>query len=216
MRRLFSTALALAALGFSQSGAQAQNLLVNGSFEDPGGTVNGTPGLAPGSGAIPGWLVTDAEIAWVENGAFNVFASDGARCLDLSGYHDSAPYGGIAQLVPTQPNAVYRLTVDLGSNGAGNNVSLLAFVGAASTNFTFVHSADAAQEWGTFSFDFTATSASTTVSFTGLSSVAGNNLGLDNASLTYLSGGASAPEPGSLALLLLTGAIAMVRRRRAS
>jgi hypothetical protein len=192
-------ALALtAALTALPRAAHAQNLLTNGSFE---GVAVGSPGLNPGSTTIMGWTVVTAEIAWIANGDFGIIASEGQRALDLSGYHDSFPYGGVTQDLSTFVGATYNLSFDLGSIVAGNNVSLRAAASSASQDFLFTRTGSGGeQQWGRFSLDFVATSTTTAITLTGLSSVTNNNIGLDNASVTLVS--AAAPEPSALALLL--------------
>lgn len=207
MKQRIAMTLALGVLAFTQSAATAQNLLLNGSFEDPSGTVVGTPSLSVGSTAIPSWTVVNQEIAWVFNGNFGITPSEGLRSLDLAGYHDFDPFGGVTQTISTQVNALYRLSFDLGTF-AGSSIQ----VNAGATTANFVHTLVGIQEWQTFSVNFTASSVSTAITLTGLSSVGNNYIGLDNASVIYLSGGSSAPEPGSIALFTTGGLIWIIRR----
>ena len=208
MKQLISMTLALSVFVFTQGVATAQNLLLNGGFEDPSGTVVGTPSLLVGDTSIPSWTVVNQETAWIFSGNFGIFPSEGLRSLDLSGYHDSAPFGGVTQTIPTQVNALYRLSFDLGAF-SGSSVR----VNAGTTTADFVHTLFGIQHWQTFSFDFTASSTSTAITLTGLSSAANNYIGLDNASVTFLSA-SSAPEPGSVVLFTVGGLIWLVRRRR--
>ena len=92
--------LAGAQLVIAASSAQA-NLLTNGSFEsgpNPGVLL----ALAPGSTAMPGWVVTRAGVdyagsAWT--------AAQGLRSVALNG----PGIGGIAQTISTLPNARYSV-----------------------------------------------------------------------------------------------------------
>jgi hypothetical protein len=87
-------------------------------------------------------------------------------------------------------------------------VSILVSAGSASTTFTSTPSV--LNGWETFTFDFIATSANTTLSLTG--EVAGNQdqkyIGLDNVSIVPI------PEPGTFALFAGSGLVVLVGRRR--
>jgi choice-of-anchor C domain-containing protein len=88
----------------------ANNLLVNGSFED-GPAVGAFLPLDEGSTAIPGWTVIGGQIDYLET---HWKASDGLRSLDL---HGSPGYGGVAQAFDTVKGRRYRLTFALSSSG---------------------------------------------------------------------------------------------------
>lgn len=176
--------------------APASNLLadlvVNGSFENncsnsfvPDG--QGVMGLAPGSVAIPGWTVTGAELAWGLNGnGFGSRTPFGTLFLDLTGYHDALPYGGITQTLPTVPGEPYRLSFALGTDQSVSAfqgpVSVRVQVGEASESFTFTPAGEGNQ-WEKFAMNFTATSAVTPLTFTGIASFGGKYIGLDNVSV---------------------------------
>lgn len=168
------------------------DLVVNGSFENdcsntfvPNG--HGVMALTPGSTAIPGWTTTGAEIAWGMNGnAFGSGSSFGALFLDLTGYHDAPPYGGVTQNLATEAGGHYRLTFAVGSDedvGAYRGpMSILATVGERSESFTFNPTGEGNQ-WETFTMTFVATTSSTPLTLTGMSSFGGAYLGLDRVSV---------------------------------
>lgn len=176
----------------SQAGPRtAQELIVNGSFENTQGTfvrdAFGLMSLPPASAAIPGWTTTTAELAWVDNTNTFGAATPYGRCsLELTGYHDGWPYGGLTQTIPTVPGQGYRLSLSLGSNqdypNAGGQKSVTVCAGSSSTNFTFTPTASTGNQWETFSFGFVASSASTVVTIGGLIAN-GVYLGLDNVSV---------------------------------
>jgi hypothetical protein len=173
------------------TGNWGRNLLTNGSFES--GTFAGVSewiSLAPGSTAIDGWTTFNAELAWgtTPNSA-NIIASDGVRFLDLTGYHDRSPYGGVTQTVATTMGNRYRLSFDLGTQEEDPRyrgpVSALATAGVITIPFTF-NPSGAGNQWHTFSFDFTALSVTTPISILGTRSVGGDYIGLDRVSVTEL------------------------------
>lgn len=193
--RSWQVLLAVAAVSIAYSSpASAANLLVNGSFENTGGTFADEGGgvmnstLTPGSGLVPGWTVTNAQLGWVSNAnTFGISTPYGAYSLDLTGSHDDSSYAGVTQTIVTTPGVKYRLTLSLGADQShpvnGGTKSVQVTTGASSTSFTFVPSGTGSQ-WGSFSFDFTASSTSTPIAIVGASAGSGSQyLGLDNASV---------------------------------
>lgn len=172
-------------------GTHDGELIVNGSFENTAGTFQGDGfglmSLAPGSEAIPGWTTTTAELAWVVNGnSYDGGSADGALFLDLTGYHDAPPYGGITQLLATVPGQTYRLSFALGSHEGRSNfrgpMEVAVDLGALRQVFIF-EASGAGRQWGTFTWDFTADSATTPLGFQGVASEGGAYLGLDDISV---------------------------------
>src|SRR5690349_7006660 len=102
------------------------NLLVNGSFEIgfpalPNHPGDNTESLAVGSTEITGWTVINGEIAWINTvpvNAFGLAPTDGSKLLDLTGYHDSVPYGGVSQTVATIQGLDYTPSIDVLQNPA--------------------------------------------------------------------------------------------------
>ena len=196
-------------------GQSAEAQLVNGSFET-GAYVfdgNGADSLPSGSGVITGWTTISNELAVINNANnFGITAQNGTFSLDLTGYHDGAPYGGIQQAVNTVSGQNYTLSFFLGAVGNASSVSVDTGVGAPQT---FTNPGTGAF-WVVQTESFTA-SGPTLLKFTGTTASNGNYIGLDNITLTG-SFVAATPEPGSLALLgtsgiSLAGLLASRRRR---
>ena len=188
----------------------------NGGFELGAFDVNDPDhvlSLQPGSTAITGWTVISAETAWGRNDNPYVGpgATEGTLFLDLTGFHDSLPYGGVSQTFDTTPGQSLVLGFDLisleGSAVYRGPVSVSATAGNTTQTFTFASPLPVTGlQHQRFTMPFTATGTSTTVSFTGTLATGGQFLGLDNVTI---------PEPASLAVLLTAaGAGSVVRRRR--
>jgi hypothetical protein len=175
--------------------AQGLNLIQNGSFENTNGTFidngQGAMSLNPSSSVIPNWITINAEMAWVSN-SFPYFSTPpttpfGAFYLDLTGYHDSSPYGGVAQSINTTIGQQYNLSFYLGTtNFYPGPISVVSTTGSSNQTFAYNPSGSGSQ-WGKFNYDFTATSSSTTISFLGTSTANTFYIGLDNVSVTPLS-----------------------------
>ncbi|MES2462454.1 MAG: DUF642 domain-containing protein [Armatimonadota bacterium] len=221
--RVFFASAVLAGTLLTVPSAQAQ--LVNGSFEtgtfsgsNPQGAADSTQ-LQNGATSITGWTVVD-ELAWHGPTApYGISASNGGRYLDLTGYSDNQPHGGVQQVLALTVGNSYRLSFDIGYSqlysGTPTGVTVTS-TGAGSQTFNYSGVTNVNSGWQTFAYDFTATSAATTILLRGSAGSAGNYIGLDNVALAVTgTGGAAAPEPGSLALLLpVLGAVGMVVRRR--
>lgn len=167
------------------------DLLVNGSFEDTQNTfvpdASGVHSLAGDSTVIPGWTVVAAETAWVSNN--NVYggeAIEGSMFLDLTGYHDSRPYGGVAQWADTKPGQQYRFSLALGSfegtSAYRGPVTATVSLGDEVQSFT-LNPPGAGNQWSTFTSEFTATASATPIAIVGRASGGGQYLGLDNVSV---------------------------------
>lgn len=173
------------------------NLITNGSFESP--TSNGIPSLSIGSTYLTGWTVINAEIAQ-EGPAFpTINSSNGNYSLDLTGYHDSAPYGGVEQVIATIPFAVYNISFDVGALSGTSAVQVLV---SNLLNTGFSTSASEGVVWTTFTSIFTALSPTTTIDLIGTqSSWNGVYIGLDNVIVELDHQPNQIPEPTSIALL---------------
>jgi len=199
--------------------ASADAGLLNGSFEDGAFVAdgNGAMSLFPGDTSITGWTVSTSELAWITTpNNFSLVASDGVFSLDLAGYDDAAPYGGVEQSVTTTIGNEYLLTFDLGTFGTGTIASILVTAGGTSDTLSATATI-AGTEWHAQSFSFVATSTNTLLSLVG-TTASGNGIyiGLDNLLLTDQGPAQAVPEPASLTLLGL-GTIALIgaaRRRR--
>ena len=82
----------------------AENLLVNGSFEE-GIEPKRYTSLGPGSEAIKGWKVTRGFIDY--QGTF-LAAAEGKRSIDL---HGTPGLGGVQQTFATKKGAKYRVSL---------------------------------------------------------------------------------------------------------
>lgn len=171
--------------------ADTGELIVNGSFENVSNTFVGDSfglmSLPAGSVSIPGWTTTTAELAWVNNtNSFGAGTPFGVFSLELTGYHDGQPYGGVSQTISTTPGQKYRLALALGSNadypGAGGPKAISVCVGSTGVVFTMTPTNSTGNQWSTFNFNFTANSTSTVVAISGLIA-SGVYLGLDNVSV---------------------------------
>jgi len=202
-------------VGLSASRADAA-AFTNGSFElgqyDDAVANGHVMSLPVGSSAITGWTVVSGELGWGRND--NAFipgsATNGNFLLDLTGFHDAAPYGGVTQTVYTTPGSVYTLGFDLITQQSDfryrGPVGLQVSAGLVSIFPLFTPIASSGIQSTHVTFDFLATGATTPITFQG--TLANQFLGLDNVTLTL------APEPASLALVLL-GAPMLIGRRRA-
>ena len=211
----FLAIAALCSAGLACSAAGAQNLLVNGSFEQfnadhpfaPGG--DDTQQFLPGSTGILGWTVTSGtDIALTgPTNPYGDFASDGNYSLDLTGYADGNPFGGVSQTIATVVGQHYRLTFDLGNNVRyeNENFGSILLASAGSTSQTFTNLAYdpnlQVETWATETLDFVATGSSTLITLHGGASGAQQAaIGLDNVRVEAIAGGV--PEPASWALML--------------
>jgi len=206
------------------SPASAAVLIVNGGFEDATGFVGdgvGGMGLGVGATTLTGWTVITDAITWFGANPYGLTGSGGStRFLDLSGYTEGAPFGGVTQTVATSIGAEYRLTFDLGSHFMyGIPAKIRATVGGVAQTFT--SSVIAGNAWETQTFDFTATSTSTVIDFLAVGGL--NYIGLDNVALVRTSPepppplGGGIPEPAVWAMLIMgfwaVGAAVRTQRR---
>ncbi|MGD0085958.1 MAG: DUF642 domain-containing protein [Verrucomicrobiota bacterium] len=172
-------------------------ILVNGSFE---AATNAATldyiSLNPGSTNIPGWTTTNAELTWdgAANGLTPVLtAAQGYDFLDLSGVHDTFPYGAVFQTMTTTIGQQYQVSFELGSDKYYDSYytgTFIAPVVAVALNGVVVFSATnnfptLYNYWQTWSFDFTASATSTTLRLTGANTAAQiAYIGLDNVMVT--------------------------------
>jgi choice-of-anchor C domain-containing protein len=170
-RSTWMLAAAVALFCITPAWASPVNLLVNGSFED--GSYDQTQPsfntLDTGSTAITGWTVTGGSIDWI--GSYWQPANDGgSKSLDMNGL---VP-GTIEQIFSTVSGQSYHVSFDISGNPAGGpdvkTLVSIASPGGSSNTFSFDITAQGKNslgdmKWQTKTFDFQATSASTTISF---------------------------------------------------
>ncbi|HEU5115530.1 MAG TPA: DUF642 domain-containing protein, partial [Isosphaeraceae bacterium] len=141
MRKPLFATLSLIVVGLAASSPACADF-ANGSFEN--GTyvfdAQGADSLAPGSTAITGWTTFGGELAVIQNvNSFGISTPFGSHFLDLTGYHDASPYGGVQQSIATVPNVSYNLSLYLGVNdtvGANGPISVQVTAGANSTTLS--------------------------------------------------------------------------------
>ena len=198
------TGLVVSAITFSlatANSAQAFDLITNGSFEDTQGTFVANAGtgymsLNTGSTVIPGWTITNQEILWANNSNVEGFATPyGSSFLDLTGSSGHPfTYAGVTQSINTTVGQQYTLSLSLGVKSPFYSGPMSVTATAGSSNQTFTYNpSGSGNQWGIFSFDFTATNISTPISILGISSANQSYFGLDNVSVT--SNSQPVPEP---------------------
>jgi choice-of-anchor C domain-containing protein len=113
---LFSLLVLATNLALSPQNASAQNLIVNGSFEEPGGVETWLVfGAGPG---LPGWTV---ESGTVEIVGTYWQAAEGSQSLDLNGIYEEI--GTIYQDVPTLAGQRYKVRFAYAGNvGCGPTI----------------------------------------------------------------------------------------------
>ena len=192
----FLFTILIGSTSFLVSDGQAQNLILNGSFESPGTFGNAGVGreqyLAP-STAITGWTVAGTGDVFLHKSpdigtdplagsTFN-FAQNGNVYLDLSG--SGAPHATIYQDFPTTPLVTYTLSFYIGAAldpGQTINVQLTGVGSLLNTNLT-PNAAGTNINWVVESFTFTADSNTTRLSFQDTSTADDNASFVDSVSV---------------------------------
>ena len=159
--------LALALVGAAGS-ATAANLLVNGSFEQPGCSDSCILDTTAKANFITGWttFLSGAEYFNVRASIPGSAAAEGAVIVDLA--NNVYGNGGIQQNFATVVGAKYRLTFSLGNSvyasRSGDGVVQVKVAGQTAT-FNTPTVKGGVVEWNTVTYDFTATTAQTTLAF---------------------------------------------------
>lgn len=190
MRKLL---LGLAATSSFGSAANAATI-VNGGFETGVSPGNFTT-LANGSPGINGWSVGGASIDYIGT-YWNAY--EGTRSVDLAGSGN----GSISQVIATVVNQMYNVSFWVARNPAGGVTPRNGFVdvGGAPTLISFGNNGTTVTNmgWELRNFAFTASSASTTLTFSSDPATSGSNFGmaLDNVMI------AAVPEPATWLMML--------------
>jgi choice-of-anchor C domain-containing protein len=150
-------------------------LLANGNFEDGPVIPLANPVLAvsPGNVVLNGWSVSDGIVCIVTDNYWVPLSGHRSVCLsDMRPGSTSTVPGSLEQSFASAPGAVYRLTFWMsGEPFSTPTLKHLRVTAASATqDFTFDNTLawhwDMA--WAIHTLDFTASSASTTVRFSGL------------------------------------------------
>jgi MYXO-CTERM domain-containing protein len=199
-------AAALAVVLFGAGGAQANNLVVNGSFELPALTTQNFVHIPAGSSFLTGWTVTSsttgAGVDLVNARTFGAnYAFHGFQGLDMAG---TPGPGTISQVVSVVPGFPYTLSFAVSSNGGPFTNALTVFFDGQDLG-TF--NTPAFGTWQVITLSVTPTNAQAQLQFRGNR---GGNTGalLDDVRLV------PGPGAGPLLAVLGVGGVGAWRRRR--
>ncbi|WP_024618258.1 DUF642 domain-containing protein [Pseudomonas kilonensis] len=175
--------LSIALLGVG-SNASAANLLDNGSFEQPGCSGSCILDTPANANFITGWttFLSGAEYFNMPASIGGSVAADGVVIVDLANYVYSNG-GGIQQNFATAVGAKYRLTFSAGNSryaGRSGDGTIQVKVAGQSVTFNTPSAEGTAVEWSTITYDFTATSAQTTLAFSNEQNPYANFAFIDN------------------------------------
>ena len=177
--------LALVALGWTFAiGGHAQNLIVNGGFEEPGLLVPGSGLYLPdGSTAVSNWVSVDnvrnpsqANNFYSRAPYYGNPASEGQHFIYLDNHSVSSPtLNGIYQDFATIPGEGYEVLFDASTEiSGGNPAALRASAGSTVVHYTLpnVNSLPLPPSppytftgWSTYTFKFIANAATTRLQF---------------------------------------------------
>ncbi|MBN8454003.1 choice-of-anchor C family protein [Accumulibacter sp.] len=192
--RLLTFVGALSAAGLAQAAP-----FQNGSFETAAISPGTYTTLGLNNSQIAGWTVSGGNIDYI--GSYWQ-AAQGSRSIDLAG----STLGTISQTFDTQIGWLY--TVDFamaGNTDGGPAMKLLQVVaGNEQAQFSFDQSGRSRSNmgWLDHSFQFTADTAQTTLSFSALNGACCYGAALDNVRITAEQN--DAPEPASALLVGLS------------
>jgi hypothetical protein len=208
-----------AALALSASTAQAQNLLVNGSFENAGGFTANPITL---SGVNQGWALFDGRSAqsdmfystdYPQDGSYALLEQNGAG----NGWNPAGAYQIVTATAGTSYTAsIYALT-DTGMQGDWWTTPVdfqLGFLDSSLVNIvTFDPGwASVTQDaWQQYTITGTAPAGTAFAVIYAMNMVSGSNTGTVN---VYFDNAVLVPEPSTLALLSLGLAVPFYFRRR--
>lgn len=206
------TAFFVAALSAAPARAA---LVVNGSFEAPGGIIRTF--LTPGS--LPGWTYNDhgtgADI-YEDDTQDGLAAADGSHYVSFG--HNGSYGGELSQTIATTAGHSYRLSLSTAEQQGDDPTQQFFVLLTTSVGNTYGFTIGSLTSTFTQTIqDFAPNGVSTTISITDASPAgagAGSNLALDAVSVVDTTAGA-VPEPATWALLLTGfGAVGGAARRR--
>ncbi len=153
--------------GLTLAGAVQAQLVVNGSFESPGGCEGGCV-LPGGSTAIPGWITLLSGVEYINPLVLGVGpVPDGLMAVDLANF-TYPEGGGIQQTLPTVTGQTYTLSFSLGNSrfdGRDGTGTVRVQVAGLDLLFNTPVATTVTGVWATASVDFVALAASTTLRF---------------------------------------------------
>jgi hypothetical protein len=232
MRRALRVAVVATLAMVGTAGAGRANLILNPGFELPAVGAGNSLTVPGGSGLIPNWTVLGVDVlvlsttyAEPSNGVIFNAQGGSTQALDLTGSGNTGPTNGVEQAVATTVGQGYLLSFGVGRAQSNNGSSFyqndaavrLAINGTAVAVLVNTMTTSGGVNWFTFTWNFVATTTSTTIRFTNDTALNTSYAGLDNVSLVPV--GVPIPEPGTVALAaiglpLVVGLVRANRRRR--
>lgn len=192
--RLLTFVGALSAAGLAQAAP-----FQNGSFETAAISPGTYTTLGLNNSQIAGWTVSGGNIDYI--GSYWQ-AAQGSRSIDLAG----STLGTISQTFDTQIGWLYTVDFAMAGNTDGGPATKLLQVvaGNEQAQFSFDQSGRSRSDMGWLdqSFQFTADTAQTTLSFSALNGACCYGAALDNVRITAEQN--DAPEPASALLVGLS------------
>jgi len=223
-RRFLLSALAVAGFACASTHAAAINLVTDGGFEipiNPGNPFGPLLQDFPGGSSLGAWNVVGSDVLLIDtnysepsNGVSQFNAEEGTKSVDLTGAGNTGPTNGVTQNIATTIGQEYSISFYVGSASgffpfyalpATDNVDIgLGVIPSTNTGMTA-----GVINWQQFSYDFVATGATTTVTFTNGTVPPTAEAGLDNVSVTAV------PIPSSaIGGMVLFGLLGITQFRR--